>query len=106
MGRLLSVRRDEPFDIQPRANGVMATILQAASVGALVLGVAGVLLPGAAGVAAAWAAVVCVVGAPLARVGWLGVRWVERRDLRYAVIAFGLLLVVAAGGVLALLQSG
>lgn len=102
----MSVRRDEPFDIQPRANGVMARILQIASVGALALGVAGALLPGRAGVAAAWAAVVCVVSAPLARVGWLGFRWIRRRDLRYAAIAFGLLAVVAAGGVLAVLQQG
>ncbi|CAN5214346.1 hypothetical protein BH23ACT9_BH23ACT9_11740 [soil metagenome] len=101
----MSVRRDRPFARQPRANVAMAAVLQAVAVTALVLGILGAVVPGQAGVAAAWGAVACVVGAPLARVGWLGIRWTVRGDARYAVVAFGLLLVVVAGGAGALLLS-
>lgn len=101
----MSVRRDEPFEIQPRANAAMARVLRVAAVGALVMGLAGAVLPAAAGEVAAWVAVTCVVAAPLARIGWLGVRWILRRDLGYAAIAFGLLGIVAISGVLAVLQT-
>lgn len=100
----MSVRRDEPFEIQPRANGAMAGVLHIAAVGSLVLGLVGALLPAPVGPAAAWGAVGCVVVAPLARIGWLGVRWVLRRDHVYAAIAFGLLAIVLLSGGLAVLQ--
>lgn len=106
MGVGVSVRQDEPFEIQPRANGAMATVLQRASVVALVLGLVGALAPGPVGPVAAWGAVGCVIAVPLARVGWLAFRWIARRDYRYAVTAFGLLGVVAIGGVAAVVQSG
>lgn len=95
----MGVRQDRPFPIQPRANGRMATVLQLATGAALVFGLLGVLLPGQAGRALAWGSVGLVVAAPLARVGWLAVRWVERGDWRYAVLAAALLAIVAAGAV-------
>ncbi|MGI9017351.1 MAG: hypothetical protein ACR2HR_09665 [Euzebya sp.] len=97
------VRQDEPFEIQPQANGVMARALQVATAAALILGVVGAVLPGSWGKAAAWAAVGVVVVVPLGRVCWLGVRWVQRRDYRYAAIAFALLGIVVAGAVVAAL---
>lgn len=101
----MRVKQDEPFEIQPRANGVMANVLQRLSLIALGVGLAGTLLPGPSGDAFAWAACGLVVAAPLARVGWLGVRWIARRDYLFSLIAFGLLLVVVVGGVLAIRQT-
>ena len=102
-GRAVSVRQDEPFEIQPRANGAMARVLQWAAIAALVLGMAAVVLPADVGRPFAWGSVALVVMAPLARVAWLAVRWVQRRDLRFAALAFSLLLVVALGAALAVL---
>lgn len=97
----MGVRQDRPFPIQPRANGRMATVLQVATSAALVLGLLAVLLPGQIGRALAWGSVGLVVAAPLARVGWLAVRWVERRDWRYAALAAALLAIVVAGAAIA-----
>jgi multisubunit Na+/H+ antiporter MnhB subunit len=63
---------------------------------------AGLLLPDPGGAAASAVAVAVVVGAPLLRVAWLAVRWHRRGDRRYAGVAAALLLVVAAGSVIAL----
>lgn len=101
----MRVKQDEPFEIQPRANGAMANVLQRLSVIALGVGLAGTLLPGPLGEGSAWAAFGLVVAAPLARVGWLAVRWIARRDYLFSLIAFGLLLVVVVGGVLAIRQA-
>ncbi|WP_370327392.1 hypothetical protein [Euzebya sp.] len=99
------VRQDRPFDVQPRANGVMAAVLQRAALVALVLGVAGAVVPGLPGEVLAWAAVAVVVVVPLLRVLWLGIRWVDRRDYRFAALAFGLLAIVVVGGALAVLGA-
>ena len=63
---------------------------------------AGVLLPDPVGDAASATAVGVVVAVPLLRVAWLAVRWYRRGDRRYAAVAAGLLLIVAAGSLLAL----
>ena len=49
----------------------------------------------------AWVAVAILVMVPLLRVAWLGVRWLRRGDVRYALVALGVLLVVATGALLA-----
>jgi hypothetical protein len=63
---------------------------------------AGVLLPDPVGNAAGATAVGVVVAVPLLRVAWLAIRWYRRGDRRYAAVAAGLLLIVGAGSVLAL----
>lgn len=99
----MNVRQDEPFEIQPRANAAMATVLQWGSVAALVLGLLATLLPRDVGRPLAWGSFGVVVAAPLVRVGWLAFRWVQRRDYRYAALALTLLLIVVTGGVAAVL---
>jgi hypothetical protein len=59
------------------------------------------VLPGAAGRAAAVVSIAVIVGAPLTRVGWLAVRWGHKGDLRFAVAATAVLLVVGVGVLLA-----
>lgn len=76
-------------------------MLDAGALAALALGILGATLPGAAGTAAATGAVAVVVGVPLARVAWLGLRWARVGDTRFAVVALGLLAVVGTGVVLA-----
>lgn len=61
------------------------------------------VVPGGAGRAAAWVTVGLLVTTPVLRVGWLGVRWWRRGDLRFAGLAGVLLLVVVAGVTVALL---
>lgn len=101
----MSVKQDEPFEIQPRANGIMARALQFTTVAALLLGLVGSISPAPIGSVAAWMGFGVVVAVPLARVAWLGVRWIDRHDYRFALIAFSLLGVVALGGVAAVLQA-
>ena len=73
-------------------------LLSRAAFGAALVGV---LLPDPVGAAASATAVAIVVAVPLVRVAWLAVRWYRRGDRRYAAVAAGLLLIVAAGSVLA-----
>jgi hypothetical protein len=71
---------------------------------AFVAAVAGMLLPGKAGRSAGALAVTVVVSVPLLRVLWLAIRWWRPgRDRRYSLVATGLLAVVGAGAVVALL---
>jgi hypothetical protein len=76
-------------------------MLDAGALAALGLGVLGATLPGRAGTVTATAAVAVVVGIPLARVAWLGVRWLRVGDQRFAAVAVALLAVVGAGVVVA-----
>ena len=59
------------------------------------------VLPGAAGRAAAIVSIAVIVGAPLTRVGWLAVRWAHKGDLRFALAASAVLVVVTVGVLLA-----
>jgi hypothetical protein len=76
-------------------------MLDAGALAALTLGLLGATLPGPAGTAAAAGAVGVVVGIPLTRVAWLGLRWARAGDARFAAVAIALLAVVGAGVVLA-----
>jgi hypothetical protein len=49
----------------------------------------------------AWAAVAVLLVVPLIRVAWLAIRWFRRGDLRFALVALGVLAVVATGALLA-----
>lgn len=79
----------------------LARFLQVAAAVVLVLGVAGALLPGAAGERAGTAALAVVVATPLVRVAWLAARWCRRGDVRFALAAAALLVVVGAGAAIA-----
>jgi hypothetical protein len=76
--------------------------LQWAVIAAAVLAAVGLALPGQAGIGVAIAAVVVVVGAPLVRVVWLVVAWARSGDTRFVLVGVGLLLVITAGGIVAL----
>jgi hypothetical protein len=80
----------------------LVAFLQVAVAAAMVLAVAGVVLPGRWGTAAGVALVATLVGAPVARVAWLMVRWIRRGDPRFAAVAGALLAVAAAGALSAL----
>lgn len=79
----------------------LARLLRGGAAAAFVLGVLGATLPDDAGTATATAAVAVVVGLPLARVAWLGVRWARKGDARFAALAGALLVVVATGAAVA-----
>lgn len=72
--------------------GVAGTIVLVAAVSALVL-------PGRAGERAGVAAIALLVVVPLARLAWLGQRWVRRGDVRFALVAGLLALIILAGSV-------
>jgi len=94
---VLDLRRSGPFRYA-RMSAMLRVLTRVAFVAAL----AGLLLPDPLGRAASVVAVTVVVAAPLLRVAWLAIRWYLRGDRRYAAVAAGLLLVVGAGSVVAL----
>lgn len=59
---------------------------------------------GDAGHVLEWAAVGTITAIPLVRVAWLVVRWTRQRDWRFVASALLLLVLVAVGPVVALLQ--
>jgi hypothetical protein len=77
----------------------MTMVLRVAGLVAFALAVAGATVGGAVGEALGLGAVAVVVGMPLLRVAVLGVGWVRQGDSRFALVAGGLLLVIAAGAV-------
>ena len=66
-----------------------------------VLALAALLLPDPVGSWSAALAVGLVVAVPLVRVAWFARRWWARGDRRFALVALGVLAVVAAGALLA-----
>lgn len=78
-------------------------LMRVAAAVAFALAACGALLPGIAGRTAAGAVVAFVVAAPLLRVLSLGVHWFRTGDRRFAGAAFGLLLIVGAGSLIAAL---
>ena len=77
--------------------------MQIAAMVAFALAAIGALLPGSVGRAAAVAVVSFIVAVPLLRVLSLAVHWLRMGDRRFAAAAFGLLVIVAAGSVIAAL---
>ncbi|HKN91372.1 MAG TPA: hypothetical protein VJ622_13940 [Acidimicrobiia bacterium] len=97
-GRVVDRRRTEQVRY-PRMIAMLRLLNRLAFVAAL----AGLMLPDPVRAAASAVAVGIVVAAPLLRVAWLAIRWYFRGgDRRYAAVAAGLLLVVGAGSVIAL----
>ena len=95
-------RRDEHRALDTPIRG-LAPGLRAAVVLAFALAVAGALLPGRAGRVAAGCMMVLIVAVPLTRVFALGVHWLRAGDRRFAGAALGLLAIVGAGGLVAML---
>ena len=87
----------------PSGDDRVAGYLRAAVILAFGLAVAGLALPGAAGRVAAWAMVVTLIAAPFARVAWLATRWAHAPDWRFFAAAVSLLVLTAAGAVVAAL---
>ncbi|MCD9624362.1 hypothetical protein [Rhabdothermincola salaria] len=69
---------------------------------AFVLALGGAFLPGRAGTASAVAALVVLAGAPVVRVAWLTIDWARTGDRRFALVGGALLVVLATGGIVAL----
>lgn len=90
----------EPLPVPPRHPLVgrqrhLVTALRGALAVALALGVAALVVPQPTAARLAEAFVALVVAVPLMRVTWLVVRWLRRRDLRFAAVGAALLCVVA-----------
>jgi hypothetical protein len=79
--------------------------MRVAAVVAFALAAMGALLPGLVGRAAAIAVVAFIVAVPLLRVLSLGAHWLRMGDHRFAGVAFGLLIIVATGSVIAALSG-
>ena len=62
-----------------------------------------VVLPSPVGGWAGVALVATLVAVPMARVLWLVARWIRRGDRRYAAVGAGVLAVIVAGALLALI---
>lgn len=88
------------LDTMPRA---LTPLLRVGVVVAAIAAVLGTVTHGPVSEAAGGVAVGAIVAVPLMRVAVLGVHWCRQRDVRYAVAAFGLVLVAVAGAGLALL---
>ncbi len=89
---------DPRFDrFRPLSNALGWALLVVA-----VLAVASVVLPSPVGGWAGVALVATLVAVPLARVLWLVARWIRRGDRRYAAVGAGVLAVIVAGALLAL----
>jgi len=89
-----SRRVDRPTAADVRLLHVATLVLFAAAV----LG----LVPGPLGTIGAVGAVTVAIATPVLRVAWLAVRWARRGDVRFAIYAAGLVLVVLSGSVIAL----
>ena len=89
----------------PRADRFarLSSALTVAVVVAAVLVLGALLLPERVGEVAGAALLVVLIVTPLLRVGWFVQRWYRRGDLRFALVGAAVLVVVAAGAVLALL---
>lgn len=91
-----------PPDPRVARQRALATYLRVALVIAMVLGTTAALLPDDWGERAAGRAMVVVlIAAPIGRIVWLLVRWVRRRDWRFAGAAVALLAVLGVAFALA-----
>jgi nitrate reductase NapE component len=89
-----------PPRVQRRLRMVRFLWVSVAVVGALAVA-ALVIPPGEMRDAVATTAIVALVAAPVVRVAWLGIRWLRLGDPRFALVAGGLLLVVAFAALIA-----
>lgn len=92
-----------PDPTQAAADARLGDAIQRLLIVVAVCAAAGAAL-GDRGRALEWVAVGLIVAVPIARVGWLAVRWWRQGDRRFVVLALLLLVLVAVGPVTALLQ--
>lgn len=81
----------------------LSSWLTAAVWAASVLALLTVIVPGRYTAIPGTALMAVVIATPLLRTGWFAVRWARRGDRRFALVAVGVLVVVAAGVVAATL---
>jgi hypothetical protein len=94
------------MSVEPRVDPGQATAEERAGrTVQWVLAVAGLVVGGRTGKVLEWSAVAVVIAIPLVRVAWLAVRWSRLRDWRYVAVAVLLLVLVAVGPIVALLQG-
>lgn len=67
-----------------------------------VMAAVGVLAPDPVGSVASRGFFGLVIAVPLLRVAWLTLRWINRRDLRFAAVGVGVLVVASAAAITAL----
>ncbi len=99
-----STRGHVPHPWWPNRQAALARAGRVALVAVLVAAAVAALLPDEAGSTAGALMVALLVAAPLVRVAWLGIRWARKGDRRFALVAAGLLAVVAAGTAVALVR--
>jgi len=75
--------------------------MRLAAIVAFGLAAVGALIPNSVGRASEVAVVAFIVAVPLLRVLVLGIHWLRLGDRRFAGVALGLLLIVAAGSIIA-----
>lgn len=85
---------------------VVRRLVRVSTAAAFAAATLGSLLGGPLGRTAGGVALALVAGVPLVRLVLLGGAWYQRGDRRFAAVAFGVLVVVAAGGVAALVLQG
>lgn len=78
-------------------------LLRVSVVVAMAAAAIGTVTQGRLSTVAGGVAVGVIIAAPLLRVSVLGVHWLRRRDVRFALAAFGLVVVAGGGALLALL---
>ena len=106
--------QDASGDREPNPPGEVSTIRGIVQVPALRISIGVVMatailslfIPDPAGRWAAITATALIAATPLVRVVWLIYRWAQERDTRFVATGIAMLVVVSAGAILAILQSG
>jgi len=86
----------------PNRFSALSLWLQRSVIVIALLAVLTMLLPATFAIKTGMVLVVLLISLPLARVLWFVQRWIRRGDLRFASVAAAVLLVVAAGALLAM----
>lgn len=82
----------------------LSKILTVALIVTFVCALGGAFIPGSVGHWSGTACIVILIAAPVLRVTWLVVDWTRIRDLRFALLGSGLLLVLVTSGAIALIR--
>ncbi|HUO45471.1 MAG TPA: hypothetical protein VM470_01425 [Acidimicrobiia bacterium] len=96
------MKRDTPGPFPSRFIGRRQAVgLTILATGATLAAAVAMVAPGTAGIWAGAVAVGLTMAAPLLRVGWLTVRWLQEGDLRFAAAGAALLAIITLGAILA-----
>ena len=83
---------------------ILSRILQIALILTFALALGGAFIPGTAGRVSGIACIAILIVAPVLRVAWLVAEWWREKDTRFALLATGLLAVLALGAAAAFLH--